>query len=53
MAKLVNYVRGKTWLAVPFASNTFANLLGRDESAAEDCEWLSFTSAGVGDNLVS
>ncbi|KAI0364846.1 FAD/NAD-P-binding domain-containing protein [Pilatotrama ljubarskyi] len=34
--KLVNYVRGKTWLAVPFASNSFAELLGRDPKSAED-----------------
>ncbi|KAI0704079.1 FAD/NAD-P-binding domain-containing protein [Earliella scabrosa] len=33
--KLVNYVRGKTWLAVPFSSGTFASLLGRDEDQAE------------------
>ncbi|KAI0714205.1 FAD/NAD-P-binding domain-containing protein [Cerioporus squamosus] len=33
---LYNYVRGKTWLAVPFASNTFATLLGRDPDSAED-----------------
>ncbi|TFK83063.1 FAD/NAD-P-binding domain-containing protein [Polyporus arcularius HHB13444] len=36
VSKLVNYVRGQTWLAVPFAANTFANLLGRDPGAAED-----------------
>ncbi|KAI0741361.1 FAD/NAD-P-binding domain-containing protein [Daedaleopsis nitida] len=34
--KLVTYVRGKTWLAVPFASNTFADLLGRDKDQAEN-----------------
>ncbi|KAH9925847.1 FAD/NAD-P-binding domain-containing protein [Epithele typhae] len=34
--KLVNYVRGKTWLAVPFQSSSFAELLGRDEMHAED-----------------
>ncbi|EIW53862.1 FAD/NAD-P-binding domain-containing protein [Trametes versicolor FP-101664 SS1] len=33
---LVNYVRGKTWLAVPFAGNTFAELLSRDSKTAED-----------------
>ncbi|KAI0628458.1 FAD/NAD-P-binding domain-containing protein [Trametes polyzona] len=36
VSKLVNYVRGKTWLAVPFASNAFAELLGRDPATAED-----------------
>ncbi|KAI0737191.1 FAD/NAD-P-binding domain-containing protein [Daedaleopsis nitida] len=36
VAKVYNYVRGKTWLAVPFASNTFADLLGRDQARAED-----------------
>ncbi|KAL7277473.1 hypothetical protein ACG7TL_008394 [Trametes sanguinea] len=34
--KLYNYVRGKTWLAVPFASNVFADLLQRDAQSAED-----------------
>ncbi|TFK92443.1 FAD/NAD-P-binding domain-containing protein [Polyporus arcularius HHB13444] len=34
--KLYNYVRGKTWLAVPFASNTFATLLDRGPDGAED-----------------
>ncbi|KAH9888569.1 FAD/NAD-P-binding domain-containing protein [Cubamyces lactineus] len=34
--KLVNYVRGKTWLAVPFASNAFVDLLGRDAKNAEE-----------------
>ncbi|RPD76724.1 FAD/NAD-P-binding domain-containing protein [Lentinus tigrinus ALCF2SS1-7] len=34
--RLYNYVRGKTWLAVPFASDTFATLLGRAPEDAED-----------------
>ncbi|KAI0761050.1 hypothetical protein BD413DRAFT_617293 [Trametes elegans] len=28
--KIVNYVRGQTWLSSPFASTTFVELLGRD-----------------------
>ncbi|PSR70625.1 hypothetical protein PHLCEN_2v13485 [Hermanssonia centrifuga] len=30
VAKLYNYVRGKTWLAVPFGSDRMAGLLGRN-----------------------
>ncbi|THG96305.1 hypothetical protein EW026_g5500 [Hermanssonia centrifuga] len=30
VAKLYNYVRGKTWLAVPFGSDKMAGLLGRN-----------------------
>ncbi|TBU26572.1 FAD/NAD(P)-binding domain-containing protein [Dichomitus squalens] len=36
VARLVNYVRGKTWLSVPFGSNTFAALLGREPKTAEE-----------------
>ncbi|KAI0644817.1 FAD/NAD-P-binding domain-containing protein [Trametes meyenii] len=34
--KLINYVRGKTWLAVPFATNAFKDMLGREPKKAED-----------------
>ncbi|KAI0682006.1 FAD/NAD-P-binding domain-containing protein [Earliella scabrosa] len=40
VSKLYNYVRGKTWLSVPFASTTFAGLLNRDAANAEN---FSFT----------
>ncbi len=47
VSKLYNYVRGKTWLSVPFASNTFADLLHRDEASAENCE--CFPGRGMAD----
>ncbi len=30
VSKLVTYVRGQTWIAVPFAGETFSELLGRN-----------------------
>ncbi|OBZ65862.1 putative sterigmatocystin biosynthesis monooxygenase stcW [Grifola frondosa] len=33
VAKVCNYVRGKTWLAVPFASPKFLEMMGRDPSS--------------------
>ncbi|KAI1787759.1 FAD/NAD(P)-binding domain-containing protein [Ganoderma leucocontextum] len=36
VSRVVNYVRGKTWLAVPFGSMTFSSLLGREPQCKED-----------------
>ena len=36
VAKLVNYVRGQTWVAVPFAGDTVSELLGRKTVAQEN-----------------
>ncbi|RPD59865.1 FAD/NAD(P)-binding domain-containing protein [Lentinus tigrinus ALCF2SS1-6] len=36
VSKLVNYVRGQTWIAVPFASDTVSELLGRQTVAEEN-----------------
>lgn len=33
VAKLYNYVRGKTWLALPFAGSKMTELLGRDPTS--------------------
>ena len=35
--KLYNYVRGKTWLAVPFGESAFKVLLGREPQQRVDC----------------
>ena len=34
--KLMNYVRGRTWLSPPFAMGLFAELIGREASAPEN-----------------
>ena len=36
VARLANYVRGQTWIAVPFAGETFSELLGRDSIPQEN-----------------
>ncbi|KAI0737196.1 flavin-binding monooxygenase [Daedaleopsis nitida] len=36
VAKLVNYVRGQTWLSLPFASDLVSNLLGRSSGDPDD-----------------
>ncbi|RPD58021.1 flavin-binding monooxygenase [Lentinus tigrinus ALCF2SS1-7] len=37
VAHLTNYVRGQTWISIPFAAgDAFAELLGRKEAASED-----------------
>ncbi len=43
VSRVVNFVRGKTWLALPFGSMTFSSMLGREPRTKEECEWcLSF-----------
>ncbi|KAI0712848.1 hypothetical protein C8T65DRAFT_739260 [Cerioporus squamosus] len=39
VAKLVNYVRGQTWIAVPFAGDTFSELLER-KTIPQDGEFV-------------
>ena len=34
--KLMNYVRGRTWLSPPFAMGLFAELIGREAAAPEN-----------------
>ena len=36
VASLANYVRGQTWLAPPFSMDMVKDLLGREQTAAED-----------------
>ncbi|KAI0763006.1 FAD/NAD(P)-binding domain-containing protein [Fomes fomentarius] len=36
VAKVANYVRGQTWLALPFAREMVSDLVGRDSVAPED-----------------
>ena len=35
---LVNYVRGKTWIALPVAEGAFPRYMGREPNHAEDCK---------------
>ena len=39
VSRVVNFVRGKTWLAIPFGTLTFAALLGREPKTKEDCQF--------------
>ncbi|KAM5531996.1 hypothetical protein V8D89_014330 [Ganoderma adspersum] len=39
VSRVVNFVRGRTWLAVPFGARTFRALLGREPQAKKDYDF--------------